>query len=424
MEDRRRPTEGAIWDLAAALAASVSPDDVALALSEKASHAVGASFSVAAFTDARGRRLRRMQPSALDADLAMRWESVDLDDRTPLGACVLLGRPVLVGSLAELRAQYPHLGDDRLHTRARATASFPLVGPDGTVLGGLGFGWREPQSFDERRLTRLRLVASVAGQALERVLAHERERKYLVAVDRAQVALLQDVFLPNLPAVTGLEAAASYLPTSGEPLGGDWYDVFTVVGRTYLVIGDVAGHGLDGAAVMAQVRNGVRAFASEHFSPAQVLERVNRMVCRLEPTATATMMVAIWEPASKSLVRANAGHPPPLRCRTGEFDYLTSPSAHVVLGAVPGQEYHDEHTVLRTGTTLLFFTDGLIEDRTSDLDTGMARLRRFAESLDDLAPQAVCDAVVTWRAGGSVRDDDICLLAIRVADPSGASARL
>ena len=198
-------------------------------------------------------------------------------------------------------------------------------------------------------------------------------------------------------------------------MGGDWYDAFPVDGGTCLVIGDVAGHGVQSVATMAQLRNAVRAFADEDPSPARVLSRLNRMQCRLGDGETATVIVAVWNPEARTLVRANAGHPQPLRCRTGEFGYLaTSSGSDVMIGVDPGWQYHDESKVLRPGTTLVFYTDGLIETRAHSFDSSMEDLRTFAEGLSDLSPQAVCDEIVGWRLVRSRRDDDVCVIAARM----------
>jgi serine phosphatase RsbU (regulator of sigma subunit) len=149
------------------------------------------------------------------------------------------------------------------------------------------------------------------------------------------------------------ELAAQALGRSDAAMGGDWYDAFPVDGGTCLVIGDVVGRGLRSAGrVMAQLRNAVRAFASEDPSPARVLTRVNRMLCRLEPDETATAIVAVWDPVNRTLLRSNAGHPPPLRCRKDETGFLDPAEGDVMLGVDPDWQYAEEVKMLRPGTTL------------------------------------------------------------------------
>jgi serine phosphatase RsbU (regulator of sigma subunit) len=248
-----------------------------------------------------------------------------------------------------------------------------------------------------------------------RDITEQRAREEQWQQERAQAQSLQEAFLPAvLPGAEDLEVAAVYLPARDAPMGGDWYDAFPVDGGMCFVLGDVAGHGLRPAALMGQLRNAARAFADESPAPADVLRRLNRMLCRLEPDETASAVVARWDAAARTFVWSSAGHPPVLRCRTGEFGFLgTEPGP--MLGADPHAAYGQELKLLRPGTTLLFYTDGLIELRGVPIDEGMHNLRQVVEKLDDLTPQVVCDAVLEWRIGADRREDDLCVLAVRLA---------
>jgi serine phosphatase RsbU (regulator of sigma subunit) len=148
---------------------------------------------------------------------------------------------------------------------------------------------------------RLHLITQLASEALERAdlqMSHEP----FSTRELAQFQLLQQTFLPReLPQSASLDLASAYLPARDAPVGGDWYDTFTVDGGIFIVIGDVAGHGVEAAAVMTQLRNPTRAVAVEDPSPAGVLTRLNRMICHLEPGGTASAVVALWnESAGRS----------------------------------------------------------------------------------------------------------------------------
>jgi serine phosphatase RsbU (regulator of sigma subunit) len=410
--------EGAIWELAAALSGAMHTKDVALAVAERGGAAAGADFASFGLIDPATGRLWLTNNQLLPPDVAARWQDLAVDESTPSGAAIVRRTPIFRrGFVLEEDEYFPGVAGDREKVGFRATAAFPLVRGDGEPLGGFGLGWREPQAFAGPQVERLSLIAQVIAQAADRAMLYERQQQHLSAVDEAQVRLLQEAFVPGrLPPVPGLDVAASYIPARGMPMGGDWYDVFPAGDRTVLVLGDVAGHGLQGAATMAQVRNAIRAFASEEPTPARVLTRLNRMLTVLEPEVTASCVVGLWDPVAKALLRANGGHPPVLRCRVGEVGYLTPPGDHVLLGAVPGHEYRTERKVLRPGTTLLWFTDGLIEQRGHSLDDGLARLLSFVQSLDDLAPAAVCRALASWRGERAGQEDDVCLLAVRTLD--------
>lgn len=406
--------EGEIWRLATALAGASSPTEVAAAVATYGASAAGASFANLAIFDPEVRRVRAVHAADLNPEIAARWSEFDVDEATPLGQAILTAQPVLLSSKDAIGAAYPHLLADTLAARLQATASLPLLGSGRVAIGAIGFGWAHPQAFDHRQRSRLILVAQLAAESLERTLGVPHG--HVVAVDRVEARVLQEAFLPaRLPHTEHLEVAAAYLPASDAPMGGDWYDAFPVDGGTCLVIGDVAGHGREAVSVMAQLRNAVRAFADEDPAPGRVVTRVNRMLCRLGEGQTATITVARWDPETRTLVRSNAGHPPLLRCHAGEFSFLSPKSGNLMIGADPGWQYGEEIKVLRPGTTLLFYTDGLIESRTESLEHSMERLRLFAEGLADLAPQAVCDDVLRWRLERSQREDDICVVATRMA---------
>jgi serine phosphatase RsbU (regulator of sigma subunit) len=409
-----KPDDG-IWRLAAALAGAVTPFDVAVALAEEGAATAGASFANMAVLNAATKRVRVVHDSSMAPEIAARWREFDLSAPTPLCAAMNTRRPVLLESLEQMRDRFPEIVDDTVAAALSATASLPLTSASGTMLGAAGFGWPTAQSFDAPRRRNLDLIANLAAQALERAVLHQRQQEQASNQERADAQLLQDAFLPRvLPNNETLDVAAVYLPASDAAMGGDWYDVFPVDGGTCLVIGDVAGHGLQSAGVMAQLRNTVRAYAIEDPSPASILTRLNNMMCRLEKGEHASAIVAVWDERQGTLLRSNAGHPPVLRCRAGEFGYLTPPPGGRLLGVSPDWAYHEEYKVLRPGSTMLFYTDGLIERRGEDLHEGMASLLTFVEKLDDLSPQSVCDQVLQWRLRHAHLEDDVCVLAVRL----------
>jgi serine phosphatase RsbU (regulator of sigma subunit) len=408
------PDEG-IWRLATALAAAASPSEVAAALAEQGAAAAGATFSNMAVHDVGTGRVRAVHGPVLNPAIAARWEEFALSDPTPLCEAMVTRRAVLIKSLADLGRRYPDLVADTAATSIAATASYPLLSSAGLVLGAVGFGWPTAQEFGSHQVRTLDLVANLAAQALERAVLTQREHERASTRERADAQLLQDAFLPrSLPTTDTLDVAAVYLPASDAAMGGDWYDVFPVTGGTCLVIGDVAGHGVQPAAVMGQLRNTVRAYATEDPSPATVLTRLNRMMCRLQPGEYATAIVAVWDEERGTLLRANAGHPPVLRCRPGEFEFLAPPPGGRLLGVSPDWVYQEQTKVLRPGTTMLFYTDGLVERRGEELRDGMSAFLAFVEDLDDLAPQAICDQVLQWRRAQGRLEDDVCLLAARL----------
>lgn len=404
-----------VWRLATSLSGAATAVDVATALAEEGAVAAGASFANMAVLDPDGHRFRAVHGSVLDPAIAARWSEFEVAAATPLSEATRSRRPVLLGSIELIGSNYPELLVDTLSSGLAATASIPLLAADESVLGAIGFGWPKPQAFEPAQVQRLDLIARMAAQALDRALLHQRAVEETAVRERAQAQLLRQAFLPAvLPHTDGLEMAASYLPATNTPYCGDWYDAFAVDGGTFLVLGDVAGHGIQAAAMMAQLRNAVRAFADEDPAPDRVLNRLNRMLCRLHPNETATAIVATWDPLAATLVRSNAGHPPVLQCRRGEVEYLVPPPGGLLLGVQP-TSYPAETKVLEPGTTLLFYTDGLIERRGHSLEEGMEDLRSVVNELVDLAPRALCDRLFKWRLDAGRQEDDLCLLAARLS---------
>ena len=174
--------------------------------------------------------------------------------------------------------------------------------------------------------------------------------------------------------------AARYLPaTSDLEIGGDWYDVVQLPnGSMGLAIGDVAGHGLRAASTMGQLRMALRAYALEEDSPSQVLGRVRRLVRVLVPDIV-TLIYLVFDPESGALRFANAGHPPPLLVEgNGQTSYLEGG-----LGPPLGATAHprpdiDATAHLDADSTLLLFTDGLVERRGSSILDGLTRLKALA----------------------------------------------
>lgn len=411
--------ELAIWRLAAALTGATTTTEAAAALAAHAAAAGGACFSDLVLADhATGMAVRATQGEPAEPQSrtgwAQRWSEFPLSEKVALCDAIRTGSPVLLHSGEETARRYPLMVPGTLADGLNATASIPLLSGDGPVLGAISFGWTSPQEFGELQVRRLKMIAELGSRTLARATAYP-DRSDKRAIEDTGAHVLQEAFLPGvLPRTERLELAASYLPAKDAPMGGDWYDAFPVDGGMCLVVGDVSGHGLQPAAVMAQLRNAVRAFADEDPRPEVVATRLNRMLCRLEPEETATAIIAVWNEELGTITRTVAGHPPVLRCRANETQYLHPGAGDVLLGALPSWEYHSEPKFMRAGTTLLFYTDGLVEMRGRSLDVGMRLLLEFVEGLQDLSPAALCDQVLQWRLGTAGREDDICLLAVRV----------
>ena len=238
-----------------------------------------------------------------------------------------------------------------------------------------------------------------------------------------RVALaLQHSLLAEPPHVPGLELAARYeaSPTAAE-IGGDWYDAFVLSrGVVKLVIGDVAGHDLAAAVCMSQMRNMLRALAVDRDeSPGDVLRRLNSALEVLNGESTATCVLARLERGYEGLWRlaySVAGHPPPLLVTgEGEGRFLHN-AGNPLLGLSHEQPWISAVEPLPPDSTLLLYTDGLVERRGEDLDDGLERLRRCAEPLAREPLGRFCDELLTGMP--VTGEDDVAMIALRVP-PAG-----
>ncbi|GAA2348582.1 SpoIIE family protein phosphatase [Streptomyces kunmingensis] len=234
---------------------------------------------------------------------------------------------------------------------------------------------------------------------------------------RSIAGRLQHSLLPVLPEVDGLQMAARYAASSTTAqVGGDWYDSFALPnGDTAMVIGDVAGHDLDAAIAMSQLRNMLRGIAVDRQEPpAVVLRRLDLANHSLYREATATCVYGLvkgppqgpWE-----LTHSSAGHLPPLLTTwEGETHYLED-GAGILLGVDPKMTRPTACTALPPHSTLLLYTDGLIERRDEPLDDAMERLRRLSADLAREPLDTFCDELLIRLGADSA--DDIAVLAVR-----------
>src|SRR3954454_18097080 len=195
-------------------------------------------------------------------------------------------------------------------------------------------------------------------------------------------------------------------------------------GSMTLAVGDVAGHGLQAAATMAQLRHALAALTITTTSqPAQLLSHLNRLLYATDPIAgTATAVIVRYDPASSAVVWAQAGHHGPLHARAGTVTELPRP-AGLLLGAVHQADYQNATAELAAGDILLLYTDGLIEHRSHTLEHGKAPVRKLLSKLTSEHREHLLEDLLA-RLRRATPDDDPCILAARrtrvVASPAEA----
>ncbi|MDA0632040.1 SpoIIE family protein phosphatase [Nonomuraea sp. MCN248] len=268
-----------------------------------------------------------------------------------------------------------------------------------------------PEPFTTADLLLVEDIARRAGLALDNARLYERQRRVAETMQRH--------LLPQLPRVPGVEMGACYLPAPrASQVGGDWYDAFVLPGDVIgLVIGDVVGHDLDAASGMAQVCNMLRAYAGEgEESPSVIVDRLDRAVTRIAEDTMATVVYARLERLESGRFRlrwTNAGHPPPLLVRSDGRTRFLEAGGGPLLGTGLRPRRVDARVDLPPGSTVVMYTDGLIESHRHSLDEGMERLSRQALALAHRPFGSLCEALLT-AVRPEDNDDDVAMLVVRI----------
>jgi anti-sigma regulatory factor (Ser/Thr protein kinase) len=239
-----------------------------------------------------------------------------------------------------------------------------------------------------------------------------------VEIERRVAETLQRSLLPRLPVVPGLRLAARYRPGSAETrIGGDWYDAIPLRGgKVGVTIGDVVGRGVKAAARMAHLQSALRAYALEGLRPALVLERMNSFVLEGEQGGMLTLLYAIVDPDGHTVQVASAGHPPPLVLDPGGRSTFVEAPAGSPLGVTRYAPYQESMTTLDPLSTVLLYTDGLVEGPELPLGQGLEGLRSSVEG-GPREPEALCHAVLDSLDSRVGFRDDLALLALQLTPP-------
>lgn len=325
------------------------------------------------------------------------------------GPCVDAVRTRATHEIADLRIheRWREFAASAVSHGLRSSLSVPLLA-GGESLGALNVYAGQPHAFDERSRVVAATLANCAAAALVNGRAYAEAR-------RAIVTLQRDLLPRDLPQVPGFGLAVRYLPaTEGTNVGGDWYDACPAeAGSLSVSIGDVGGHGLKAASIMGQIRVGLRAYTLEGHAPTRALDLLHQLFSDLEPDTIATVCALHLAEAGPRIdvSWATAGHPPPLVIRpSGDVFYLDGEVA-APLGAPVTAARAGQHAALARGSTLVLFTDGLVERRGRSLDDGLQLLAEAASGAPrDL--EALCDALLDALLGESEQQDDIALLAV------------
>jgi phosphoserine phosphatase RsbU/P len=277
----------------------------------------------------------------------------------------------------------------------------PLL-DEGKLVGVLHVGSLTERNFGPEEAELLELAAGrLAGAVRARTLTGEQEA----------AELLERSLRPSaLPHVHGMTLAARYIPAE-RAVGGDWYDLFALPsGEIWLVTGDVAGHGLQGAIIMGRTRSAMRAYALLGTPPDEVLALTSRKLAYFEPGAVVTAVCATSKPPYDEFLVCSAGHPPPVLAVPGQPTNFVRVPSGPPLGVLTTAERSSAAVAVPPGSVMVLYTDGLVERRGEVIDTGLELLRSNVTSGE---PQAVCNALVQRLLGPKPPRDDVALVAVR-----------
>ncbi|MEU6775034.1 SpoIIE family protein phosphatase [Streptomyces sp. NPDC046759] len=337
--------------------------------------------------------------------------------KSPQRRCLTTGRPIL-DTVLDPTTWW--LADDpkRLSKIVGLGVHTHMVVPlraRGSTMGVVTLlRWENPNPFDEDDLLLVEEVVARAAVCVDNARRFVREHN-------AALALQTSLLPPVLPDHCAVEVAYRYLPTDAEAgVGGDWFDVIPLSGaRVALVVGDVVGHGIHAAASMGRLRAAVQTLADMDLPPDELLAHVDDLVLRLADEAEAatdgpvvigaTCVYAVYDPISRKLNVARAGHPTPAIAHLSEPVELPDIPAGPPLG-LGGLPFESAEIELEEGSVVALYTDGLIEASDRDVDVGFERLC-FALAHPDRPLEEICDTMVRILLPGHPHDDVAFLVA-------------
>ncbi|MET8364295.1 SpoIIE family protein phosphatase [Micromonospora sp. NPDC005194] len=409
-------------EVAAALAGTLTLDDVARVALRHTITTFDAD-RVSFVVDEGGggwRMVRRVRGELMDeADerLPPLWRRTPADWLGPVALAARSGESSFTRDGQPLR----ETAVDRHDQKIRSMAVLPLG--TSVIRGGLTVGYQVPHSWSAAERALLAASAELIGQAAERARRFETQH--------GTAQLLQRSMLPeHLPDLPRLRIAARYDPgVDGNAAGGDFYDAFLLpTGALGVVLGDVAGHDVQAAARMGQVRAALRALALADPAPDAVLAGLDRLVASLGVEAGThelfvTVAFGVIDAERRELTLASAGHPAPLirRCSAdgrSHAEYVDLPAGPPLgLGGRPTTVT----VAFPPGDTLLLFSDGVVERRRQSLTAGLDALGDAVAKAGTSDPRALCAVATAAVSGGT--EDDVAVLAVEHAlKPSRSAA--
>ncbi|MFD5988192.1 SpoIIE family protein phosphatase [Streptomyces cyaneofuscatus] len=286
-------------------------------------------------------------------------------------------------------------------------ATVVLEHPQGTLALWIALGEQRPFTGEDQLL--LSLLAGHLAQGLARAHQIDQQRETAIALQRA---ILGPSRLPD-------GFAVRYEPAT-RPLevGGDWYDTVALPdGRIGIVVGDCVGRGLEAASVMGQLRSACRALLLQDAGPAQALMALDQFAAGVDGAMCTTVFCGVLDTRTGQLIYSSAGHPPGIVVRPDGTTKLLEDGRSLPLAIRPGRPRPEGSCTISARSTLLLYTDGLVERRRRPLSAGIDRAGEALQDGRDTAVDDLASAVMSSLAPDGGYDDDVALLLYRHPAP-------
>jgi serine phosphatase RsbU (regulator of sigma subunit) len=408
-------------ELLLALSSELSRDattgDICGTVIDIAATHLGTAYAGVHLLDPDRERVLTMARGQIDPDVEAVWQELPLSHTGAAPVVIRTQQAEFHETFEAVCAAHPDSRDRYEAAGLRAGAILPLLRQGGRAFGAMTLAWSTEHPMDEGERATITALAGYTAQAIQRVQLQEEQLGVAETLQRA--------LLTELPQPDHLQLAARYLPAhTGAQVGGDWYDALQLPdGATALAIGDVSGHDMAAAASMGQLRSILRGYAFAFADqPSVILQRLDEAIDGLRMGVVATASLGRLEQTEELRARglrqlrwSNAGHPPPLLLRPdGSVEVLATPP-ELLLGLDATTARTDHVVELPVGSTLVLYTDGLIERRESDLARGLADLETALAGagaaelpLEDLLDTLIKEVV------GCQPEDDVAVLAVRL----------
>jgi len=402
--------------LARRLSGSTNTNQVCQLIHEFSPAVLGVEFVLVGLIDPDRRVLRLTAAPDVHEATSNRYDELPLTAHTPLTDAVRNDRSIFVANVAEQAALYPQLLDDANRVGVASTLAEPLRRTDGTIIGAMGVAWPTERTRDDNELALFDTLLSLFAQTLDRTIATD-SRSELIADLREHV-------LGAVPRVIGLDAAVRYLPANDHlGLGGDWYDIIELdEDRTCVVVGDVAGHGIEATARMGQIQAVLHALVRLDLDLGSVFDLAERALIDLHDSYLATIDLFVVNRSAGTLQHVSAGHVPPVVWTPDGGARLLEGGRRPLLGT-PAGSGPVETVAFPAGSVLVAYTDGLVERPNEAIDIGLERLRNLVEHYGPESADVIADELLSQHLQAETRRDDIALAVVAHRTSTLASSR-